>query len=282
MTAQSLYFKRKAVNGLALILATAAMLVGLLFLGAVLWTLLAHGLPGMTWKTFSQMTPPPGEDGGLLNAIAGSAIITVLGTLLGTPIGILAGTYLAEYGKDGAIASAVRFMNSMLLSMPSVVVGFFIYVLVVARMGQFSAWAGALALAMILIPIVTNNTENMLKLVPASLREASAALGATKCQTIVGVTYQASKTGLMTGILLGIARISGETAPLLFTSLNNQFWSMDLGKPMANLPIAIFQFAMSPYDDWQRLAWTGALIITAGVLLLNIFARIMVRKNRGR
>lgn len=282
MSVDVLYLKRKIVNNLALVFAGLAMLVGLLFLGAVLWTLIAHGLPGMTWKTFSQMTPPPGEDGGLLNAIAGSAIITVLGTLLGTPIGILAGTYLAEYGKEGAIASTVRFMNSMLLSMPSVVVGFFIYALVVARMGHFSAWAGALALAMILIPIVTNNTENMLKLVPASLREASAALGATKYQTIVGVTYQASKTGLMTGILLGIARISGESAPLLFTSLNNQFWSLNLGKPMANLPIAIFQFAMSPYDDWQRLAWTGALIITVGVLLLNVFARVMVRKSRSR
>lgn len=271
--------RRKFTNFAAMALAYVAMFVGLGFLFLILWTLVARGIGAMTMKTLQQMTPPPGDSGGLLNAIYGSAVITLAGTLIGTPIGLFAGTYLSEYSRrKGGFGSAVRFINSILLSTPSVVVGFFIYAFMVARMGHFSAWAGAFSLAIILIPIVTNATENMLKLVPNSLREASFALGAPRWQTTLMVTYPSAKAGLLTGILLGIARISGETAPLLFTALNNQFWSTDMGKPMANLPVVIFQFAMSPYDDWQKLAWTGALLITLGVLGLNIIARFAFRR----
>ncbi len=271
---------RKLTNIVAMLAACMAMLFGLSFLGLILWTLFAKGLPALNLKTLTEMTPPPGDNGGLLNAIYGSLLLTAIGTLIGTPIGILAGTYLSEYSKrKGGFGSSVRFINSILLSTPSVVVGFFIYALVVSRLGHFSAFAGTLALAMILIPVVTNSTENMLKLVPGSLREASAALGAPKWRTTMMVTYPSAKAGILTGILLGVARISGESAPLLFTALNNQFWSTDLNKPMANLPVTIFQFAMSPYDDWQRLAWTGAFLITMGVLLLNILARLLVRRN---
>lgn len=272
--------KRKLTNIFAMLMACVAMLVGLTFLVMILWNLIQKGLPALTVKTFTEMTPPPGATGGLLNAIVGTLILTGLGTLIGTPIGILAGTYLSEYSKrQGGFGSAIRFINSILLSTPSVVVGFFIYAFVVMRMGHFSAWAGTLALAMILIPIVTNSTENMLKLVPNNLREASAALGAPKWRTTVMVTYPAAKTGILTGVLLGIARISGESAPLLFTALNNQFWSTNINTAMANLPVTIFQFAMSPYADWQQLAWTGALIITFGVLFLNILARLLVKRH---
>ena len=275
-----LYRKRKLTNIYAMAMACIAMTVGLAFLAMILLTLIQKGLPAITVKTFTEMTPPPGANGGLLNAIVGSLILTIIGTLIGTPIGILAGTYLSEYSKrKGGFGSTIRFINSILLSTPSVVVGFFIYAFVVARMGHFSAFAGTLALAMILIPVVTNSTENMLKLVPNSLREASAALGAPKWRTTVMVTYPAAKAGILTGVLLGIARISGESAPLLFTALNNQFWSTDISKAMANLPVTIFQFAMSPYDDWQKLAWSGALIITFGVLFLNILARILVKRH---
>jgi phosphate transport system permease protein len=278
-----IYLRRRLINYSAMTLACVAMIAGLSFLLMILWTLLAKGFPAMTWKTLSESTPPPGDNGGLLNAIYGSVMLTAIGTLIGTPIGILAGTYLSEYSKrKGGFGSAIRFINSILLSTPSVVVGFFIYAFVVSRVGHFSALAGTLSLAMILIPIVTNSTENMLKLVPHSLREASAALGAPKWRTTVMVTYPSAKAGILTGVLLGIARISGESAPLLFTALNNQFWSTDLTKPMANLPVTIFQFAMSPYDDWQRLAWGGALLITFGVLFLNILARLLVRRNAVR
>lgn len=278
-----IYARRKFINVSSKVAACFAMIFGLGFLLVILWTLVAKGLPALTTKTFVEMTPPPGEQGGLLNAIFGSLIVTVLGTLIGTPIGILAGTYLSEYSRrKGGFGSAVRFINGILLSTPSVVVGFFIYACVVARMGHFSAFAGSLALAMILIPVVTNSTENMLKLVPANLREASAALGAPRWQTTLMVTYPAAKAGMLTGILLGIARISGESAPLLFTALNNQFWSTNLSKAMANLPVTIFQFAMSPYEDWQHLAWTGALLITFGVLALNIVARVLLRPKGAR
>jgi phosphate transport system permease protein len=280
MSDDLLFHRRRLRNALAMGTAYVAMFIGLSFLFLILWTLVRRGLPAMTWSTLSQMTPPPGNSGGLLNAIYGSIVITAIGTLIGTPIGILAGTYLAEYSRrKGGFGSAVRFINSILLSTPSVVIGFFIYAFVVARMGHFSAFAGTLALALILIPIVTNSTENMLKLVPNSLREASAALGAPRWKTTVMVTYPSARAGMMTGILLGVARISGESAPLLFTALNNQFWSTDLNKAMANLPVTIFQFAMSPYEDWQRLAWTGALFITFGVLLLNILARLLLRRQ---
>lgn len=275
-----LYHRRRGVNFLAMVCAYLALFFGLTFLLLILWNLVSKGLPALNWTTLTEMTPPPGGQGGLINAIVGSFVITIVGTLIGTPIGILAGTYLSEYSRrKGGFGSTVRFVNSILLSTPSVVVGFFIYALVVAKMGHFSAFAGTLALAFILIPIVTNSTENMLKLVPNSLREASAALGAPRWKTTVMVTYPSAKAGLLTGILLGVARISGESAPLLFTALNNQFWSTDMNKPMANLPVTIFQFAMSPYTDWQNLAWTGALLITLAVLLLNILARLLIRKS---
>ncbi len=281
MNPNFIFRRRKVTNMVSMVLATAAMIFGLGFLLMILWTLITRGLPALTYKTFSEMTPPPGNQGGLLNAIFGSLVITALGTAIGTPIGVLAGTYLSEYSRrSGGFGSAVRFINGILLSTPSVVVGFFIYALVVARMGHFSALAGSLALAVIIIPVVTNSTENMLKLVPSSLREASAALGAPRWQTTLSVTYPAARSGLLTGILLGIARISGESAPLLFTALNNQFWSTDLNKAIANLPVTIFQFAMSPYADWQNLAWSGALIITFGVLALNVIARVFLSPKR--
>ncbi|MBX3021804.1 MAG: phosphate ABC transporter permease PstA [Bdellovibrionales bacterium] len=256
-----------------------AMVIGLGFLIAILWTLLKNGMPAISKRVFTEITPPPGESGGLLNAIFGSIVITGLGTLIGTPIGILIGTYLAEFGRGSWIASTVRFINGILLSAPSVIIGFFVYALVVARMKHFSAYAGACALAIILIPVVVNSTENMLRLVPNSLREAAAALGAPQWKITVMVTYRAAKAGILTGVLLGVARIGGESAPLLFTALNNQFWSTNLSSAMANLPVTIFQFAMSPYEDWQSLAWAGALLITSGVLLLNIIARTLLRRK---
>lgn len=283
MRGELLFHRRRLTNLMAMGVACLAMVFGLTFLLLILWTLVSRGLTALNFKTLTEMTPPPGGQGGLLNAIFGSLVITGLGTLIGTPIGILAGTYLSEYSRrKGGFGSAVRFINSILLSTPSVVVGFFIYALVVSRMGHFSAFAGTLALAMILIPVVTNSTENMLKLVPNNLREASAALGAPRWKTTLMVTYPSAKAGMMTGILLGVARISGESAPLLFTALNNQFWSANMNKAMANLPVTIFQFAMSPYEDWQNLAWTGALIVTFGVLTLNISARLMLRRNTSR
>jgi phosphate transport system permease protein len=274
MSTMNFYFlKRKIKNILGLLLACLAMAFGLFFLGAILWTLITNGIPAFNSLVFTHMTSPPGEQGGLLNAIYGSAVLVGLATLIGTPIGILAGTYLSEYGTHSRLASLIRFVNSILLSTPSVVVGFFIYTVVVVRSKHFSGWAGVLALTVIIIPVVVSTTENMLRLVPQSLREAAAALGARPWKVTLTVTYQSAKSGLLTGILLGVARIGGETAPLLFTSLNNQFWSTDLSAPMANLPVVIYQFAMSPYQDWQHLAWAGALLITMGVLLLNIVAR---------
>lgn len=273
------YFRRKMLNRFVVLLSCLAMGFGLFFLGAILFNLILNGWQGFSLQVFQQMTPPPGEQGGLLNAIVGSVIMTSLGTLLGAPVGILAGTYLAE-SQPSKLISTIRFVNEILLSAPSVVVGFFVYAMVVARVGHFSAWAGAVALAVILIPIVCSQTENMLRLVPVNLREAAAALGAPRWKMIVLVVYRAAKSGILTGILLGFARISGETAPLLFTALNNQFWSTNLGKAMANLPVVIFQFAMSPYDDWRSLAWVGALLITVTVLLINIIAKIFLRKKR--
>ncbi len=266
--------KRALINFICLALACVAMAFGLFFLGAILWTLVKNGWPALSAQVFSQMTPPPGESGGLLNAIMGSVIITGVATVIGTPLGILAGTYLAEYGdRAHRVAGVIRLINDVLLSAPSVVIGFFAYALIVARTGHFSGWAGVVALAVILVPVVVSSTENMLKMVPNQLREAAAALGASKSRVIASITYRSAKTGILTGVLLAIARISGETAPLLFTSLNNQFWNTNLSKPMASLPIVIFQFAMSPYDDWQHLAWAGALLITLSVLVINITAR---------
>jgi phosphate transport system permease protein len=269
------YAARRRRNGIAMVLSLAATAVGLGVLVLILGDLLWEGLGGLSLSVFTEMTPPPGADGGLLNPIMGSLILTVLAVLIGTPIGILAGTYMAEYGRYSPLTSIVRFINDILLSAPSIVVGLFIYEIVVAPMGHFSGLAGAVALAVIVIPVVVRTTEDMLLLVPNQLREAAAALGLPRVVVISRVCYRAAKAGMITGVLLAIARISGETAPLLFTGLNNQFWSLDLNAPMASLPVVIFQFALSPYKEWQRLAWTGALIITFTVLALSIIARML-------
>ncbi len=277
-----LYLKRRMTNYAGLFASYVAMGIGLFFLLAILWTLLKNGLPAIQTSLFTQMTPPPGaQGGGLANAIFGSIFMTVTATLIGTPLGILAGTYLAEYGDGSPLASVIRFVNSILLSAPSVVIGFFVYAAIVAKVGHFSGWAGVFALSLIIIPVVVSSTENMLKMIPKALKEAAAALGAPQWKVTMMVSYRAARSGVLTGVLLGVARISGETAPLLFTSLNNQFWSTDLSKAMANLPVVIFQFAMSPYDDWQHLAWAGALMITLSVLGLNIVARFFLRRRIG-
>jgi len=270
-----LYSRRRLTNWLVIGLSVLATAFGLLWLVLVLSTLLINGISAIGPSLFTQMTPPPGSSGGLLNAIAGSLVMTLIATLIGTPTGILAGTFLAEYARGSRFGEVVRFVNDILLSAPSIIIGLFVYEVMVVRMGHFSAWAGAVALAIITIPVVVRTTEDMLRLVPSALREAAAALGAPQWKVIVMVTYRAAAQGMMTGVLLAIARISGETAPLLFTALNNQFWSGDLNGPMANLPVVIFQFAMSPYADWQVLAWGGALLITASILVLNITARML-------
>jgi len=256
-----------------------AVLFGLFWLVWILWTLFDQGLAALKLTMFTQTTPPPGSEGGLANAIFGSLLMSLLATLIGTPIGILAGTYVAEFGRRGWLAPATRFINDILLSAPSIVIGLFVYAVYVAKVQHFSGWAGTFALALIVIPVVLKTTENMLRLVPDSMREAAAALGAPQWITVSFVTLRAARAGIITGVLLAIARISGETAPLLFTALNNQFWSVNMDAPMANLPVVIFQFAMSPYQDWQNLAWGGALLITMSVLTLNIVARVVFRRN---
>jgi len=274
------YRARRLQNQVLLLMSFLALAFGLFWLVWILGTLFYEGGAALLRATlYYQMTPPPGGDGGLANAIAGSALLVGMGTLIGTPVGILAGTYLAEYGKGSWLAAATRFLNDVLLSAPSIVMGLFVYSMYVAYVKHFSGWAGALALSLIVIPVVVRTTDDMLKLVPNSLREAAIALGCPMWKMIVLVTYRAARTGILTGILLAIARISGETAPLLFTALNNQFWSMDLNKPMSNLPTVIFQFAMSPYEDWHRLAWGGAALITLAVLALNIVARMLFQKK---
>lgn len=275
----SIYTRRRIINAFNLTASLLAMAMGLFWLSWILLTLFQKGLGGVSLALFTQMTPPPGSAGGLLNAIAGSVAMATLATLIGTPVGIMAGTYLAEFGQRGWLAPTTRFINDILLSAPSIVIGLFIYTVYVAKVGHFSGWGGTLALSLIVIPVVVRTTEDMLRLVPNGLREAAAALGAPQWKVVTLVTWRASKAGMVTGILLAVARISGETAPLLFTALNNQFWSADMNKPMANLPVVIFQFAMSPYEDWQKLAWAGALLITLGVLALNIVARVMFRKK---
>ena len=275
-----IYRARKRTNLFLLTVSGLAVVFGLFWLAWILGTLFYEGGHALARATlYYQMTPPPGMDGGLANAIAGSAMLIVMATLIGTPVGILAGTYLAEFGKGGWLASATRFLNDVLLSAPSIVMGLFVYSVYVARVGHFSGWAGALALALIVIPVVVRTTDDMLKLVPNSLREATAALGCPAWKMIVFVTYRAARTGIVTGVLLAVARISGETAPLLFTALNNQFWSVNLNAPISNLPTVIFQFAMSPYQDWHRLAWGGAALITLTVLVLNILARSLFRRT---
>ena len=275
----TLYARRRFTNAFNLIVSMLTMAFGLFWLIWILWTLLRFGVAGFDWQMFSKMTPPPGSDGGLLNAIAGSFVMTMVATLLGTPIGIMAGIFLAEFGKKSYLASVTRFINDILLSAPSIVIGLFTYEVYVVTVGHFSGWAGSLALSLIVIPVVVRTTENMLRLVPDTLREAAAALGSPQWKIIILVTLRASRAGVITGILLAIARIAGETAPLLFTALNNQFWSNNMNAPMANLPVVIFQFAMSPYDDWHNLAWAGALLITFSVLGLNILARVLFRQK---
>ena len=272
----TLYLRRRLINRMSIMFAVASTAFGLFWLMWLLWTLLSNGLPWIDWQVFAKITPPPGSSGGLINAIAGSMLLTVGGILVGTPVGILAGTYLAEYDKFSKTAHAVRFVNDVLLSAPSIIIGLFIYEMVVVKMGNFSLWAGVLALSLIVIPVVVRTTEDMLKLVPDTMREAAAALGAPRWKVIVYIVYRAARAGILTGILLAVARISGETAPLLFTALNNQFWSTDFNQPIANLPVVIFQFAMSPYEDWHHLAWVGALLITTSVLALIILARFIL------
>ncbi len=274
------FAKRKLVNRIALVLSLGAMLFGLFWLAWILWETLRLGLTGLSIAAFTQMTPPPNEMGGLANALWGSFLMVMLAACIGTPIGIMAGIYLAEYGSKSRLASITRFVNDILLSAPSIVIGLFVYAVVVTRFKSFSGMAGVLALALIVIPVVIRTTENMLSLVPAGLREAAYALGSPKWKVILSITLRASRAGVVTGILLAVARISGETAPLLFTALSNQFWTSNLGEPMASLPVTIFKFAMSPYENWQQLAWAGVLIITVAVLGLNILARVLTRNKQ--
>jgi phosphate transport system permease protein len=274
------YSSRRSRDIVATVLATGATLFGLGWLVLILGALLWKGFGGLSVAVFTQMTPPPGSSGGLLNPIFGSLILTTLAVLIGTPIGILAGTYMAEYGRYDKLTSVVRFINDILLSAPSIVVGLFIYEVMVAPMGHFSGYAGGVALAVLVIPVVVRTTEDMLTLVPNALREAATSIGLPRSLSITRICYRAARAGMVTGVLLAVARISGETAPLLFTSLNNQFWSADLNQPVSSLPVVIFQFALSPYKDWQDLAWTGALIITLTVLALSISARALVRTGK--
>ncbi|MCC2634251.1 phosphate ABC transporter permease PstA [Ramlibacter sp.] len=271
------YMARKRTNRVALALSLAAMAFGVFWLIWILWETVRLGFAGLTWATLSQMTPPPNEAGGLLNAMWGSLLMVLLATFVGTPIGVMAGIYLAEYDTKGWLGNTTRFVNDILLSAPSIVIGLFVYAVVVARFKQFSGWAGVIALALIVIPIVIRTTENMLLLVPSALREAAYALGAPKWKVIMKITLRAARAGVVTGVLLAIARIAGETAPLLFTALNNQFFTSSLSEPMASLPVTIFKFAMSPYENWQQLAWAGVFIITLAVLGLNILARVLTR-----
>jgi phosphate transport system permease protein len=267
------YASRKRRNARMTILCFASTGLGIGILAIILGTLVFKGFSGLSLQVFTEMTPPPGSSGGLLNAIAGSLVMTAIGVAIGTPIGILAGTYMAEYGRYSKLTIVVRFINDILLSAPSIVLGLFVYTIMVAPMGHFSGWAGAVALSLLVIPIVVRTTEDMLLLVPGALREAASALGMPRSYVVQRVAYKAAKSGIVTGVLLAVARVSGETAPLLFTALNNQFWSTDLNAPFSSLPVVIFQFALSPYADWQRLAWVGALIITFAVLALSIGAR---------
>jgi phosphate transport system permease protein len=276
----ALYNTRRRRNHLAVAMSIAATLFGLTWLVLILGVLLWNGFSGLSFAVFTQMTPPPGSAGGLLNPIMGSLIMTSIAVAIGTPLGMLAGTYMAEYGRYDKLTMVVRFINDILLSAPSIVVGLFVYEIMVAQMGHFSGWAGAVSLAVIVVPVVVRTTEDMLTLVPDTLREAAASIGLPRSLMITKVAYRAARAGMITGVLLAVARISGETAPLLFTALNNQFWSLNLNAPVASLPVVIFQFALSPYKDWQKLAWTGALIITLAVLALSIVARLLAAQRK--
>lgn len=278
-TRRARFAGRKRTNFIALTLSLGAMSFGLFWLFWILWETLMLGIGGLAWSTLTQMTPPPNETGGIANAIYGSFLMVLLATFVGTPVGIMAGIYLAEYDPYGWLAAVTRFVNDILLSAPSIVIGLFVYAVVVTRFRSFSGWAGVIALALLVIPVVIRTTENMLQLVPASMREAAYALGTPKWKVITSITLRAARAGVVTGVLLAVARISGETAPLLFTALNNQFWTSNLKDPMASLPVTIFKFAMSPYENWQHLAWAGVLLITVTVLGLNILARVLTRNK---
>jgi phosphate transport system permease protein len=268
------------VNWIGLSLSILATVFGLFWLFWLLWTLFGNGLRWIAPRLFLESTPPPGANGGLANTIVGSLILTIAGVGMGAPAGILAGTYLAEFGRTSRLGAIVRFVNDILLSAPSIIIGVFVYGLIVLRTGHFSGWAGAVALALIVLPVVVRTTENMMRLVPDGLREAAAALGAPSWKVTIVIVYRSALPGIATGVLLGMARVSGETAPLLFTALNNQFWSTDMSRPFPNLPVVIFQFAMSPYEDWQHLAWAGALLITFTILIINIVARTILRRTK--
>ena len=276
-TREAIYAQRKFVNKLAIALAMAAMAFGLFWLFWILFETVRLGIGGLTFDTLTQMTPPPNDEGGLANAIYGSFLMVMLATLAGTPIGVMAGIYLAEYETKSWLATVTRFVNDILLSAPSIVIGLFVYAVIVSRFKSFSGWAGIVALALIVIPVVIRTTENMLQLIPPGLREAAYALGAPKWKVILSITLKAARAGVVTGVMLAVARIAGETAPLLFTALSNQFWTSSLTEPMASLPVTIFKFAMSPYENWQRLAWAGVFLITVAVLGLNILARVLTR-----
>lgn len=269
--------RRNITNALALTMATAATGFGLIWLVWILFTTLVNGFAALDLKLVTQMTPPPGSDGGLLNAIYGSGVMIAVAVLLGAPIGVMAGTWLAEYGRKGVLAEVIRFVNDILLSAPSIVIGLFVYELVVRQTGHFSGWAGAVALGFILLPVVVRTTDETMRLVPVPLREAALALGAPQWKVITSVLYPAARTGILTGLLLGVARISGETAPLLFTALNNQYFTANLAEPMANIPVVIFQFALAPYEQWHALAWAGALLMTMFVLIVSVGARFLLR-----
>ena len=279
-TMEQLYFRRRIRNAVALVLSLIATVFGLFWLVWILWTALSNGIAAINGALFTQMTPPPGSDGGLLNAFFGSLMMSGLALLIGAPIGIAAGTYLAEYARKHAIGETIRFVNDILLSAPSIVLGLFVYTIVVRTMGHFSGIAGALALALIVIPVVVRTTDEMLQLVPSAMREAALSLGVPQWKMTLQVLYRAALPGIVTGILLALARISGETAPLLFTALNNQYWSTDLTQPLASVPVVIFQYAMSPYDSWHALAWAGAFMVTLFVLLLSLFSRAVLLRKR--
>ena len=276
---QRFFGRRKMTNIVVLTLSLAAMAFGMIWLLWILYSVLQLGIGGLSLAIFTEMTPPPMTDGGLLNAIYGSVAMTLVGTLLGTPLGIMAGVYLSEYGANGWLAKVTRFINDILLAAPSIIIGLFVYALIVANTKTFSGWAGSIALALLVVPVVVRTTEDMLRLVPGSLREAAYALGTPKWKVISAVILRAARAGVLTGIMLAVARITGETAPLLFTALNNQFFNAGLSQPMANLPVTIYNYAMSPYSNWQSLAWAGVLIITFGVLVINVTARILIRQK---
>jgi phosphate transport system permease protein len=276
----NLYRRRRITNGIALSLSLAATAFGLFWLVWILWTAFSNGVAAMNLALFTQMTPPPGSDGGLLNAFFGSLVMSLLAILIGAPVGIAAGTYLAEYARKHPIGETIRFINDILLSAPSIVLGLFVYTMVVATTGHFSGFAGALALALIVLPVVVRTTDEMLQLVPSAMREAALSLGVPQWKMTMQVLYRSAAPGIVTGVLLGLARISGETAPLLFTALNNQYWNADLSKPMASVPVVIFQYAMSPYDSWHSLAWAGAFMVTIFVLVLSLASRALILRNK--